>query len=783
MSPKKRNIVIIVYWLIFILPIVFIISLFVLISNGKMGFMPSFEDLENPSSSLASDVISSDGIVLGSFFYQNRSRIEFDELSPNIVNAVTAIEDIRFRRHSGIDARGLGRVLVKTLLFGKSDSGGGSTITQQLAKNLFGRENLYHENVLKRTMNIGLIKFKEWVTAIRLERNYTKDEILVMYLNTVFYGSNSYGIKSASQTFFNKDPYLLKVEEAALLAGVVNAPTRYNPLRNPERAKVRRDIVLAQMNKYGFISDSEFDSLAASPITLDYNTMDHNFGLAAYVREYIRLKITANEPVRKNYFNYQSFVSDSIEWVNNPLYGWVNKHTKPDGSHYNLYADGLRIHTTINSRLQSYAEEAVYKHIGKDIQPNFFAQKRNDPNAPFSNDLTGEQVRTIIESSIKNTNRYRHLRKNGITSWKKIMENFETPVKMTVFSWQGEKDTVMSPLDSILYYKHLLRAGFISIEPNTGHIKSYVGGPDFKYFKFDHVIRSRRQVGSTIKPFLYTLAMQEGYSPCHKVPNVPQTFIVGDTTWTPRNSGNSVYDGQFVTLRWGLSNSVNNISAWLVKQFTPPSVVDIMRKMGITGDIPAVPSLVLGTPEISLYEMVGAYCTYVNKGVYISPILVTRIEDKTGVVLTEFKTHKEEAFGEETAYKMLNLLQGVVNEGTGIRLRLKYQLYSQIGGKTGTSQNQSDGWFIGVTPNLVSGVWVGGEFRSIHFNNIAFGQGANTALPIWALYMKSVYADDKIPVTSSDSFNISDNFYLPENCDHVFRSSEQSPYRIIEENW
>lgn len=763
------------FWILFCIPFIVLFSIFFLIITGRMGFMPRFEDLENPKSYLASELRSDDGKVLGYYYYQNRSRIDFKDLSPNIVKAIVAIEDIRFEKHSGIDMTGLGRVLIKTIMMGQSDAGGGSTITQQLAKNLFGRDTTTYKSRWKYKMHLGLIKFKEWVTAIRLEKNYTKKEILVMYLNTVFFGSNAYGIKSAAQTYFNTTPDSLKIEEAALLAGIVNAPTRYNPALNPGSARFRRNIVLGQMYKYSFISKKEFDSLTTLPIILKYRVNDQNEGLAPHFRESLRVMLTANKPVRKKYFSKERFYADSLEWETNPLYGWMHKNKKPDGSSYDIYKDGLKIYTTIDSRLQQYAEKAVSDHLRNVLQPAFFAEKRGCSYAPFSQELSREQADAIINHSIRSSERYRLLRLAGMSedSIKKI---FRKKIKMRVFTWQGERDTLFSPLDSIKYYKFFLRAGFLSIDPHTGYIKAYVGGPDYKYFKYDHVRMGKRQVGSTIKPFLYTLAMQEGFSPCYKVPNVPQTFQMGDTTWTPRNSGKSGYEGEMVTLKWGLANSVNSISAWLIKQFTPSAVVDIMKKMGISGNILSVPSLILGTPEISLYEMTAAYCTYANKGVYITPLMVTHIEDKTGSIISRFYPQKKEAISEQTAYLMLSLMQSVMNEGTGIRTRLTYNLHNQIAGKTGTTQNQSDGWFMGITPNLVSGAWVGGELRSIHFDGIAMGQGANMALPIWANYMLDVYRDTSVGIAQKDTFERPTNFSIQLNC----KESQEQEIRTIQ---
>ncbi|MFO7938571.1 MAG: transglycosylase domain-containing protein [Bacteroidales bacterium] len=752
------------FWGLFILPIAVLIILFTLISKGKLGEMPTFKELEDPENNLASQVFSEDHQLLGSFFFQNRTYVGFDDLSPNVVNALIATEDVRFRSHSGIDIRGLSRVIFKTIILGQTGSGGGSTITQQLAKNLFPRDTTTYNNKLTYYTNLGLTKFKEWVTAVNLEKNYTKDEILVMYLNTVPFGAQSFGIKSAAQTFFNRTPDSLRIEEAAVLVGVLKAPTRYSPLLNPERSQIRRNVVLTQMNKYGYLSDEVTDSLCSMPLELEFNVQNHNQGPATYFREHLRVTLNHPKPERRMYFTYQQFKEDSIRWATNPLFGWCKKHTKPDGTHYNLYSDGLRIYTTLNAKMQQYAEEAVKEHLGEDLQPAFNQEQAGRTKAPFS-DLTEEEINNSMELAMRRTERYRKLRRAG-RKMDEIRTIFNTPADMRIFSWEGEIDTTLTPMDSIRYYKHFLRAGFLSVNPHNGYVKAYVGGPNFKHFKFDHVVQGKRQVGSTIKPFMYTLAMQEGYSPCYKVPNVPTTFYVNDSIWKPRNSGPSDMEGKMVTLRWGLAHSSNFISAWLIKQFNPSAVVHLMEKMGVSSFIDPVPSIVLGTADITLYEMVSAYGTFSNKGVHTTPIFVTRIEDRNGNVLQEFTPSKNEIFSEETAFLMTDLLQGVVKKGTGVRLGNRYQMFNEIGGKTGTTQNHSDGWFMGITPNLVSGAWVGGEDRSIHFKNIGLGQGANMALPIWALYMQKVYNDSTLYQYASpeDKFERPINFNIPLDC-------------------
>ncbi len=769
MTDQTKNYRTYLYWFwgIVVAIFVFFILLFWMISRGYMGFMPTFEDLENPNNNVASEVYSTDKALLGTYYIQNRTFVNFDELSPNIVNALIATEDIRFTKHPGIDVRGLARVLLKTIMLGNESAGGGSTITQQLAKNLFPRDTVTYDSTIARGINLVMAKFKEWVTAVKLERNYTKEEILVMYLNTVPFGSQSYGIKAAAQTFFNKSPHSLKAEEAAILVGVLKAPSWYSPVRNTARALKRRNVVLSQMEKYNYISEARYDSIVKLPIELDYKVQNHNVGPATYFRAHLRNLMNAERPRRKNYASYYSFMEDSVEWERNPLYGWCNKNAKPDGEPYNLFRDGLKIYTTLDSRMQKYAEQAIAEHLGKELQQDFFEENEGREKAPFSNDLEMGQVEELLKNAMRRTDRYWHLARRDLPE-DSILAVFNTPVEMKVFSWDGEKDTTMTPLDSIKYYKHFLRAGFMSMNPRTGHVKAYVGGIGFKHFKFDHVAKAKRQVGSTMKPFVYTLAMQEGHTPCDRVPNVPTTFYINDTTWTPKNSaGLEEYLGKYVTLKWGLANSVNYITAWIMKQYNPYAVIDIMRKMGITSYIEPVPSIALGTCDISLYEMVSAYSTYANKGVHVEPVYVTRIEDRNNNVIATFKPRKMEAISEETAYLMLKLLQEVVNSGTGIRLRFRYEFTNEIGGKTGTTQNQSDGWFMGVTPQLVSGAWVGGEVRSIHFRSIAQGQGANMALPIWALYMKKVYDDPELNIMYDAAFDKPKGFNVKMECDGV----------------
>ena len=594
--------------------------------------IPSFEDLENPDSKLATQVIAEDGEILTTFHIENRSYVSYDELSKNLVNAAVATEDSRFYSHSGIDFESLGRVLVKTLLGGSSSQGGGSTITQQLAKTLYPRDDM-GGSILKMVWT----KLKEWVPAVTLERSYTKDEIMNMYMTQVFFGSNAYGIKAAARTFFGKAPIDLTVEEAATLVGMVNKPTRYNPALNPEKSLARRNLVISRMEQNGFITKEEADSIQQIPITLSYQVQDHNAGIGPYFRDMLRRTMNAKEPKRSSYAQYEDYVVDSLLWADDDFYGWLNKNTKADGSKYNLDRDGLRIYTTINYKMQKYAEEAVAEHLGQDLQKTFDRHIRWNKNKPFATDVDQKTIDQLMKQARRWSDRYRIMKANG-SSESEIRNSFSEPVKMRLFSWnkQGYVDTVMTPDDSIRYYKAHLRAAFMAIEPNTGHIKAYVGGPNYRYFKYDNVRQGKRQVGSTIKPFLYTLAMQEGMSPCDKVVNVPQTFMVGDTTWTPKSTDKDEWIGQTVTLKWGLTKSSNNISAYLMKQYGPEAMVEMMRKMGIGCYLDAVNPLCVGSADISVYEMVSAYNTFPSKGVYVEPIFVTRIEDSMGNLLGEF---------------------------------------------------------------------------------------------------------------------------------------------------
>ena len=702
-----------VLWTIFGIGIVVVILFFFCVAKGLFGTMPSFEELENPQTNLATEIISCDGKVLGTYYVENRSNIYYSDLSPYLPQALISIEDERFEKHSGIDSKSLFRVAFGVMTGKKR--GGGSTITQQLAKNLFPRD----ENLS--TVRLVIRKFQEWITATKLEYNYSKEEIIAMYLNTVAFGHNAFGIRSAAKTFFDKTPKELNIEESALMAGVVNAPTRFSPVRNPENALMRRNLVLKSMVKNGYLDEAQYDSISQIPIDMShFGVMDHNVGQATYFREYLRKELTE----------------------------WAKNHTRADGKPYNIYRDGLKIYTTIDSRMQRYAEDAVKEFMGNELQPLFYKHWKGHKNAPFSlNDK--DKIDKIIETSMKRSDRYRSLKEEGMCH-DSIVANFNTPEEMRIFSWNGPIDTVMTPMDSIWYYKWFLQSSLVSIESRTGHVKAYVGGIDYQYFKYDHVTQAQRQVGSTFKPFLYALAMQEGeYTPCTKIPNIPYNIqLENGDFWSPKNAGKHI--NEEITLKYALAQSNNWISAYLMNRFGPQAVISMARRMGVESPIDPVPAICLGVCDLKLIEMVGAMSTFANQGVYIKPMFITKIEDKNGNVIQRFSPEENEAMSEVTAYKMIELMKGVVQSGTGGRLRFMYNLNNPIAGKTGTTQNNSDGYFMGITPDLTTGVWVGAEDRSVHFRSTALGQGSHTALPIWAMYMKKVYADPTLNVSKGD---------------------------------
>ena len=709
------------FWKVIIYGILTFVLLISSVGFGLFGELPSFRDLENPKSNLATEVISSDGNILGTYFIQNRSNAKYKDLSPNLVNALIATEDVRFYKHSGVDLKGTFAIIFYSAIGKKR---GSSTITQQLAKNLFPRKK---QNIF----NIGIIKLKEWLTAVKIERNYTKEEIITMYFNTVDFGSNSYGIKAAAKTYFGKTPIKLSIDESALLVGILKGTTVFSPIKNPERAIKRRNVVLEQMEKYGFISEAQLTENTSKELNLQFQSPDHNQGSATYFREYVRQEVTA----------------------------WCKENKKADGETYDIYRDGLKIYTTLDSRMQAYAEAAVKEHLTY-LQAEFYKHWKG--KTPW-----GENT-DIISTSMRRSDRYQQLKEDGIAE-SEIKKIFDTPIKMTLFSWAGDIDTTLSPIDSIKYYKWYLRSSFMSMDPHNGAIKAWVGGPNYEYFKYDQVKMGKRQVGSTFKPFVYTVAMDNGWSPCYEAPNLPIVFEDFDN-WSPKNSDGK--QGGMMTLRNGLANSVNLITAFMMKQVGPQAVVNVAKKMGITSDIPAYPSICLGTADVSLYEMVGAYSTYANKGVWTEPVYISRIEDKNGNVLYEKIPRKVDALSEQTAYLMLYMLRGVVDKGTGLRLRgPRYRFTNPIAGKTGTTQENSDGWFIGITPDLVSGVWTGAEDRSVHFRSTNLGEGANTALPIWALYMKKVYADATLKISKGDFTPPAGGLDVEIDCDKFKKQS------------
>jgi penicillin-binding protein 1A len=674
-----------------------------------------------------------------------------------MVQALIATEDERFYDHAGIDFKALFRAIIKRGVLGQKSAGGGSTITQQLAKQLYSSR-------ASSTMERLFQKPIEWMIALKLERFYTKEEIITMYLNYFDFLHNAVGIKSASRTYFSKEPNALSVEECATLVGMCKNPSYFNPVRFPERTRERRNVVLGQMLRSGYLPEASADSIAQTPLVLNFRRTDHRSGTGMYVREHLRQVLMAKKPKRSSYESWQAqkYYEDSVAWEDDPLYGWCNKNFKKDGTPYNLYQDGLRIYTTIDSKMQTYAEEAVKEHM-MELQADFFKEKKNKSYAPFSKKMSNKEVDDILVRAMRQTDRYYGLKAQGKDETE-IREVFDTPTNMHVFSYDGLIDTVMTPMDSIRWTKHFLRCGFVSMDARTGAVKAYVGGPNFKYFQYDMVNSGRRQVGSTIKPFLYTLAMNEGQWPCDSVVNEPVTLTdKNGRSWTPRDSHTS-NRGQKVTLKWGLAKSSNWITAYLMSLYTPEQMKNTMRSLGITSPIDAVVSLCLGPCEISVQEMANAYTTYANRGVRVDPQYVTRIEDINGNVLATFGAKKHEVISEENAYKMLHMLRAVMDEGTGIRARNKYKLKGPMGGKTGTSQNHSDGWFIGFTPSLVNAVWVGGEDRSIHFDNMSKGQGANTSLPIYALYMQKVYEDETLCYDKNESFDVPKWFKPNKGC-------------------
>ena len=738
-------------WASLLAVVLLVASLFFAISQGWIGYLPDIEELQNPSYKFASQIISADGKTLGTWSYskENRVFVDYKDISPNLVKALIATEDVRFAEHSGIDARSVLRAIVKRGILMQKNAGGGSTITQQLAKLLYSEvsgdemERLYQKPI-------------EWVIAVQLERHYTKEEIITMYLNKYDFGYNAVGIKSAANVYFGKLPKDLNVQEAAMLVGMCKNSSLYNPRRRHQLTLDRRNVVLGQMVKAGYLTQEEYEKLKDTEMKLDFHSADHNAGIATYFRQYLRGVMTAKKPEKKNYrgWQMQEFYEDSIDWENDPLYGWCNKNKKADGSYYNVYTDGLKIYTSIDSRMQTYLEEAVQEHVADYLQERFFAAKKNKRTAPFTDELTVEEVDNIMKRAMRQSDRYRTMKKAGATE-KEIEAAFNTKEEMRVFSYKGMKDTVMTPMDSLRYYKYFLRTGVFSMDPHTGEVKAYVGGPNFYYFKYDMANVGRRQVGSTIKPFLYSLAMENGFSPCDETRNIEQTLITEDgKLWSPKNTSKARY-GEIVDLRWGLANSNNWISAYLMSKLNPYTFKKLVHQFGLRNQsIEPTPSLCLGVCDASVGEMVSAYTAFVGKGIRTQPLYVTRIEDNQGNTVASFSAQKNEVISEESSYKMIEMLRAVVNEGTGGRIRRIHKITADMGAKTGTTQNNSDGWFMGFTPNLVTGCWVGGEERDIHFDKMSDGQGASMALPIWGLYMNKVYADETLPYSQKDTFDI-----------------------------
>lgn len=734
-------------WSVFVLLVLLVAGGFYCIREGWIGYMPPLDELQSPISKYASQIITADGKVIGTWSRnENRVFVDYDSISPYVFQALVATEDVRFYEHSGIDVRALGRAIVKRGLLRHYEAGGGSTITQQLAKQLYSSTT---ESTTRRLMQKPI----EWVIAVELERHYTKEEILTLYLNYFDFLHNAVGIKTAAQVYFNKQPRDLTITEAATLIGMCKNPSYFNPVREPERCRERRNVVLHQMLKAGYITDAEYAEHCEKPLALNFHRVDHKDGQAAYLREYLRRIMMAKEPNKADYraWQQQQYYADSLAWAKDPLYGWCNKNFKKDGTPYDIYVDGLKVYTTIDSRMQRYAEEAVRGHVGLYLQKQFEKERASSPNFPYASSLSSADVKRSLQRAMQQTDRYRLMKQAGASD-EEIQKAFNTPVQMTIFTYQGEKDVQMTPMDSIRYYKSFLRSGLVSIDPSNGYVKAYVGGLDYTHFQYDMAMVGRRQVGSTMKPFVYTMAMEDGYTPNSTILNVQRTY----GGWTPRNSSRSRY-GEAVTLKWGLSQSNNWITAELMYQIDPygTRLVDYLHEFGVANNqiYPSLP-LCLGACEITVGEMASAYTAFVNKGIRCAPILVTKIEDDQGNIVAEFTPRMSEVISEETSYKMLDMMQAVIDQGTGRRLRFKYDIKGQIAGKTGTTNENSDGWFMGCVPRLVTACWVGGEERSIHFASMSMGQGASSALPIWAYYMKKIYRDRSLGYKDTEEFDI-----------------------------
>lgn len=745
-----RKILFIFLWLILIGGTVSVGWVFWSISEGRIGYMPDMEQLSNPVDKFASQLLTVDGKLMGTYSYGSNNRIftEYDSIAPAMIQALIATEDERFHEHAGIDFKALFRAIVKRGLLGQKSAGGGSTITQQLAKQLYSERA---SNTMERLFQKPI----EWMIALKLERFYTKEEIITMYLNYFDFLHNAVGIKTASRTYFSKEPQQLSVEECAMLVGMCKNPSYYNPVRVPERAKERRNVVLGQMLRSGYLTKEETDSIMELPLKLNFRRSDHRTGTGMYVRERLRRVLMAKRPVRANYeaWQYQQYFEDSLAWEEDPLYGWCNKNVNKEGRHYNLYTDGLKIYSTIDSRMQRYAEESVTEHVANYLQKAFDKEQKYNPRRPYFRDLTAAKVKENLNRAKRQSARYVTMKAAGVPV-KEIEASFEKPVEMSVYSPGGDIDTLMTPLDSLKYYKGFLHSGLVCMDMEMGDVKAYVGDINYSHFRYDMVGQARRQVGSTIKPFLYALAMESGYSPYDQAPNEQVTYQVGDQEWTPRNASMKRY-GEMVTLKWGLAQSNNWISAWLMNQLSPELLVSLIHEFGVLNqEIEPAMSLCLGACEISVLEMVSAYTTFANEGMRRSPRFVTRIEDAEGNVLASFSPHIQHVISRDAAWKMVELMRGVMDGGTGSRMRFKYNIKSPMGGKTGTTNDNSDGWFVGYTPSLAFGAWVGGDERDVHFASMNYGQGAASALPVVGIFLNKVYADETLGYDRNEEFEL-----------------------------
>lgn len=745
-----RKVLFILMWLLLVGATSGAIWVFWAINEGRIGYMPDMEQLSNPVDKFASQVMTADGKLMGTYSYGSSNRIftEYDSIAPAMVQALIATEDERFYEHAGIDFKALFRAIIKRGVLGQKSAGGGSTITQQLAKQLYSSQ-------ASSTMERLFQKPIEWMIALKLERFYTKEEIITMYLNYFDFLHNAVGIKSASRTYFSKEPNALSIEECATLVGMCKNPSYFNPVRSPERTRERRNVVLGQMLRSGYLTETVADSIIEMPLVLNFRRTDHRSGTGMYVREHLRQVLMAKKPKRSNYESWQAqkYYEDSVAWEDDPLYGWCNKNTNKEGRHYNLYTDGLKIYSTIDSRMQRYAEESMAEHVVGYLQPAFEKEQRRNPNKPYFRELPSSKVKEDINRAMRQSARYVTMKAAGVPV-KEIEASFNTPREMSVYSPKGDIDTLMTPLDSLKYYKGFLHSGFVCMDMGMGDVKAYVGDINYSHFRYDMAGQARRQVGSTIKPFLYALAMESGYSPYDLAPNEQVTYQVGDQEWTPRNASMKRY-GEMVTLKWGLAQSNNWISAWLMNQLSPELLVSLIHEFGVLNqEIEPAMSLCLGACEISVLEMVSAYTTFANEGMRRSPRFVTRIEDGEGNVLATFTPHIQHVISRDAAWKMVELMRGVMDGGTGSRMRFKYQIKSPMGGKTGTTNDNTDGWFVGYTPSMAFGAWVGGDERDIHFSSMSYGQGASSALPIVGLFLNKVYADKSLGYDPEEDFEV-----------------------------